>query len=227
MAPELVWYASYGSNLCRERFMCYVQGGVLKATERRYPGCRDKTEPRADGRITIPHELYFSGHSKLWGGAMAFVRAQPSRVETLGRMYLVSFQQFEDVIAQERDLEPGARRLCPEYPYLRSHSTCFANPDDPSKPAHPKTRYAYTHILNIGENAGAPILTFTAQSANDEIAPAAPSRKYLRFIAAGIRETYPQMSDEAIRDYLGNMLGIRGIIESDTLANWITPDTGT
>ena len=24
--PKLVWYASYGSNLKRERFMCYIEG---------------------------------------------------------------------------------------------------------------------------------------------------------------------------------------------------------
>lgn len=48
MTPELVWYASYGANLLRERFMFYVQGGVLKGSDRQYPGCRDKSEPTAN-----------------------------------------------------------------------------------------------------------------------------------------------------------------------------------
>jgi len=41
-------YASYGSNLCMERLLCYVQGGRLPGMLESlpdYPGCRDPTPP--------------------------------------------------------------------------------------------------------------------------------------------------------------------------------------
>ena len=31
-SPKRVWYASYGSNLQRERLMCYIKGGTPKET---------------------------------------------------------------------------------------------------------------------------------------------------------------------------------------------------
>lgn len=94
-----VWYACYGSNLCRERFLWYIQGGGTKNN----PGCQDKTLPVVDRPYTINHELYFTNQSRTWGnGGVAFLKMEKDeKVETLGRAYLITVEQFEDVKKQE------------------------------------------------------------------------------------------------------------------------------
>src|SRR5208337_78464 len=56
---NLVWYASYGSNLCSRRFMYYIEGGQPESASRPHPGCRDKTPPKDDQPIKISYPLYF------------------------------------------------------------------------------------------------------------------------------------------------------------------------
>jgi hypothetical protein len=55
---QYVWYASYGSNMCKERFMCYIRGGSVEGMVRPCEGCEDPTEPTDDTYIKINHELY-------------------------------------------------------------------------------------------------------------------------------------------------------------------------
>ena len=72
---RLVWYASYGSNLCYEgRFMCYISGGKPAGAEKTNPGSRDRTRPLEIKPIRLDWELYFADYSKSWGGAPAFIR---------------------------------------------------------------------------------------------------------------------------------------------------------
>ena len=59
MSDKYVWYACYGSNLLKERFMGYILGGGIKGEG----GCRDKTPPIKEMQITISHVLYFSKRS--------------------------------------------------------------------------------------------------------------------------------------------------------------------
>jgi hypothetical protein len=96
---SLVWYACYGSNLLKDRFMGYIKGGGMKNNK----GCCDKTPPIEDKPITIKHELYFSNSSKNWeNGGVAFLKleAEPE-VITLGRAYLITEEQFKEVQEQE------------------------------------------------------------------------------------------------------------------------------
>ncbi len=70
---KYVWYAGYGSNLCEERFLCYIKGGKFRWGGRKSSGCDDKTLPEEKGRITIPFPLYFAERSRGWqGGGVAF-----------------------------------------------------------------------------------------------------------------------------------------------------------
>jgi hypothetical protein len=49
----------------------------------------------------LPYEIYFGKESKSWGGGgVAFLDAEKPSV-VLGRMYLVSEEQFEDIRTQE------------------------------------------------------------------------------------------------------------------------------
>src|SRR5690348_2984273 len=121
MNPQLVWYASYGSNLCFERFLRYIEGGNLSGTGREYAGCRDKTHPRQSRPLRIRHELFFACNSHLWNAAMGFVRKAERESDTFGRMYLITDEQFDQVVRQERGLQAEGPRLCPDLIYMASH----------------------------------------------------------------------------------------------------------
>jgi len=88
---DLVWYACYGSNLCADRFMRYIER------------CADHTPPRDSKPVIIPHKLYFAKASAKWENkAVAFVEPLPAEgVRTLGRAYLISKEQFADIQLME------------------------------------------------------------------------------------------------------------------------------
>ena len=96
---NFVWYACYGSNLCRERFLWYIQGGGPKNNS----GCQDKTLPVVERPYSIHHELYFANQSRTWGnGGVAFLKTEKNeKIQTLGRAYLITTAQFEDIRKQE------------------------------------------------------------------------------------------------------------------------------
>jgi hypothetical protein len=73
-AVKLVWYASYGSNLKRARFMCYIKGGTPPGGAKPNKGCfRDKTDPIEILQISLNYELYFAGQSGTWGNGGVLV----------------------------------------------------------------------------------------------------------------------------------------------------------
>ena len=98
-----VWYACYGSNLLKERFMYYIKGGVCKFNEKEYASCSDESAPLDDRPINIPYKLYFGNSSKIWkDGGVAFLEPKINDNETtLGRMYLITEEQFHEINVQE------------------------------------------------------------------------------------------------------------------------------
>ena len=96
-----VWYACYGSNISFDRFRYYITGGTYPLTGKEYTGCRDKTLPTESVPILIPFEMYFGNQSRSWGGnGVAFLdTSKPSVV--VGRAYLITDEQFEEVHGQE------------------------------------------------------------------------------------------------------------------------------
>src|SRR5687767_10016142 len=103
---QRLWYVAYGSNLSLDRFRVYLQGGRLLSGTRDYPGCRDPLEPQQDVSLMIPGGLRFVGVSSVWGGGMAVYDARAAG-EVAARAYLITAEQFVDVLAQEMRLEPG------------------------------------------------------------------------------------------------------------------------
>ncbi|MGX1752144.1 hypothetical protein [Sphingobacterium sp. NPDC055346] len=57
---DKVWYACYGSNLLKDRFYCYIQGGQPAGANTIYEGCTDKSLPIDEENIIINAELYFA-----------------------------------------------------------------------------------------------------------------------------------------------------------------------
>lgn len=110
---DLVWYVAFGSNLYRPRLLAYLQGTTIPGspTGARENGARDSSPPSADNEHPLPFQLFFANHSTRWGGGgAAFV--DPSTIEpaspTIGRRYLITQGQLEDVFRQEN----GATEVC-------------------------------------------------------------------------------------------------------------------
>jgi gamma-glutamylcyclotransferase (GGCT)/AIG2-like uncharacterized protein YtfP len=98
---DYVWYASYGSNLIYERLLVYITGGKSKFNGVDYEGCRNKAIPKDTRPVTIPYKMYYGNENSSWGtGGIAFLDTQ-NKGQTLGRMYLVTGEQFEDISRQE------------------------------------------------------------------------------------------------------------------------------
>lgn len=175
---EYVWYVCYGSNLSRDRFLAYIQGGKVKGNYIKEKGCRDKTLPIKEKNITINNELYFSSKSLKWNNqGVAFVNpVSDSRVKTLAKAYLITMEQFIDVTNQENgnSLKPKAIKRA----VRKSLSLGNANINNTSK---------YGKILYLGQSESYPMFTFTSLKMEE---PIAPSCKYLKMISSGLKDSY-------------------------------------
>ncbi len=100
-----VWYVGYGSNLCEERFLCYICGGQFKWRGSCAEGCTDKSIPTSNKPVRIPYILYFAKSSRNWNnGGVAFINPNKETVDgnwTLGRMWKITCEQYEEVRKQE------------------------------------------------------------------------------------------------------------------------------
>jgi hypothetical protein len=92
MAENLIWYACYGSNTNETYFL-----------HRYLFNCSDKTNPKKQTQIIIPHELYFANHSPRWQDeGVAFIDPEYNdEAKTLGRAYLITENQFKEIRQME------------------------------------------------------------------------------------------------------------------------------
>lgn len=109
---EYTWYASYGSNMLYERFMYYIKGGYCEFNNKTYTGCKDKTPPKGDKPVIIPYRMYFGNQSASWGnGGVSFLDLNTPG-KSLGRMYLVTREQFGDIHDQEGKHKNWYNEVC-------------------------------------------------------------------------------------------------------------------
>src|SRR5262249_42138435 len=149
-----------------------------------------------------------------WGGASGFIRQHPGS-KVLGRMYLITYQQFNDVVLQEsgfkdRDKLADSLPAPQKIDKIRGFSLKETIPDA-----------LYDQVLNIGEQDGHPIFTFT--TSNRELPIGAPSVPYLDRIVRGLRETYPNKQESEILAYLTAAAGIQGEVTPEKLRRWMLP----
>lgn len=201
---NLIWYASYGSNICHERFLCYIIGGKVPAADRIYLGCQDKSFPVATEEIYIQSALYFAKSSSLWGGGgVGFLKnGFGGREQSMGRMYLITQEQFKDVVRQETIREV----INIDFDYaIESGGYVFAE------------RSWYGRIVYIGTQDQYPIFTFTNEK---DLVPTKPAPEYLNIIGKGIKEVYP-LTNEEIADYFLKCDGINNCYKIDELRDII------
>ncbi len=191
-----IWYACYGSNIRKGRFLCYINGGTPPGAVRNFTGCSDKSEPKESRKISIRHEMYFAKESVTWnGGGICFLKVEEDpQVETFGRTYLITSGQFIDLVKQEliaeENIEIDFEKLVKEGSY-----TCMEGG-------------RYGELLYLGELEGRPVVTFTSKVfLKDEINP--PNAAYLSTIIAGLLEIYDFKKSQLI-EYFQNKPGIRG-----------------
>ncbi|UCS94569.1 hypothetical protein KZP23_05990 [Echinicola marina] len=195
-SKELVWYASYGSNLLEERFLCYIQGGQPKHAARTYDGCVDKSLPKDKKGLIIHHELYFAKEASVWhNGGVAFIHKEKDlSAKIFGRMYLITKDQFMDVVMQENALK--------ERPNV---DFCAIEKEGAGILAGANW---YNTICYLGKEEAAPIFTFTHENV---ISPKVkPHPSYLSTIIAGIKETF-KLSEPEIMDYLSTKEGVKEV----------------
>jgi hypothetical protein len=124
----------------------------------------------------------------------------PSDVPTKLRLYLITLEQFEDIVAQENWLEPGSVELT-DAVYDPHH---IIGPD-----------HTYRVVLSLGEFDATPVLTITQDASTPT---AAPTIRYLRHIAQGLREAH-ECSDTQIAEYLAGRPGVDGAFAADELVS--------
>ena len=195
--PELVWYASYGSNLNRARFMAYIEGGTVAGNDVVYEGCTDTTAPRDDIPLELPQSLYFAGWSRrAWGGTAAgFITLGARKPPTLARAYLIAPTQFQEIVRQE-NAHASVRGIDLDVDQARKHGHTRLLP-----------RGHYSELIYCGERDGYPMLTFTASENRTDFNR--PSPPYLRMIHSGLQESHGLSTDDAV-EYLRGKPGVRG-----------------
>ncbi|KAL3696742.1 hypothetical protein R1sor_010818 [Riccia sorocarpa] len=201
-----LWYASYASNMCTARFMCYIQGGQAEGMARSCIGGRDKTPPVDSRWKHVPHQLIFGrSFTSTWGsGGVAFLDPTPDEGSTtLMRMYKITLQQFCDVLAQENRLIPGDSRFRVEWRHINALRLGVAASSNDAFEMLPGW---YGTIQYLGDEDGLPILTITC-SADDmkkyrerKLPVCAPSPTYIDVIIKGLREH--GLSEEEARVYV-------------------------
>lgn len=192
-APELVWYAAYGSNMHLDRLNSYIAGGAAPGASHLHPGCRDRRSPARSLPVELPGRLYFATESVVWTGGRGFYDpAPPGR--TRARAHLVSARQFSDIAAQEMHREPGADL---------DLTTVLRTGHDVLGPGR------YETLICPGALEGIPVLTFTAPWAMGDVAWAKPAAGYVRLLAEGLLEC-GAWDERSVAAYLARCAGAAG-----------------
>ena len=206
VAPPLVWYAAYGSNMYPDRLAVYLRGGTPPGGARRHPGCRDPRPPARSAPVTLPGLLYFATESLVWGGGRAFWDPDAPEGEVPAHAYLLTLGQFSDIAAQEMGRAPGRDLDLTEA--LRTGRATLG----PGR---------YETLVCVGEHEGRPMLSFTAPWRCDHVPPVAPAAAYLRHLGAGLIAAHGWPPARAAA-YLAGRPGARGHWTSEQVEALLT-----
>jgi len=172
--PEFVWYAAYGSNLFRSRFLCYIKGNAPTENHKPHIGCRDNSDPTDDIIATCEYPVVYAGSTSSWGdGGVAFLEVAGSHPETPLRLWRVTREQFEDICAMENGLLPGEIEF--DWFTLLKNGTMLVT-----------ERGWYRQSVYLGNVQGDPVVAFTWAESRLDIN--SPSQRYSQIIADGLAE---------------------------------------
>ncbi len=167
---EVVWYTSYGSNISAERFAVYLTGGRARGSTRSLAGARDSSPPRSAAHCTIRGGLYFAGVSRTWGGGGAAFFDPDIDGHVWAKRYLVTTQQFIDVLGQET----GRANAPVDLAAVQADGEQVLGSN------------WYDRVLHLGELDGVAMFTFTSPTIRTDLKP--PSSEYRATISRGLAE---------------------------------------
>lgn len=199
---DYVWYASYGSNINKTRFLCYIQGGTPIGSSKREIGCRDQSPPKDEKVFQIPHQLYFAKESMRWQKqGVAFIDLESNKkFKTYSKMYLVTREQFFDIVSQENNIDHFEIDL-----------------DEVVKNGSQVIKEAwYGNLLFIDQLNGYPIFSFTSPLSLDFTEVKKPSEEYLKTIISGLKQELG-LTNDTIYSYLSDVPGIQGHFSREAL----------
>ncbi|TVQ26043.1 MAG: hypothetical protein EA382_06045 [Spirochaetaceae bacterium] len=214
----MLWYAAYDVHVNMTRFLELIRGGASRFNATSYPGCRNRQDPVRDYALAIPRELYFARNATEWGGAVAFVRPEASKSQTLARAYLITDEQFIDLACQLNGRRPADREMVFDYDFASSHAESYFNRADPSAAAGQAGQW-YGRIVNLGTRESWPVFTLTAEWSGYG-ALNAPGRTYVRCVADGIGQL-GKISAGALVEYFMTKKGISERISRPVLERWL------
>ncbi|CAA6657386.1 unnamed protein product [Spirodela intermedia] len=205
-----IWYGTYGSNIWKPRFLCYIQGGQADGMQIPCSGSEDKTLPKDVLWKVVPHQLFFGrSHSKTWGkGGVAFLHPERNdATKTYMCMYRITLEQFNDVLCQENCLKEEMG-----FPLFDLSALDFVIQN--KYILWWRLRYAiqdgwYSNVVYLGNENGFPILTMTCmpkdieQFKSGQLPLHPPSKDYWHTLSRGLVEG-KQLSEEEAVDYLTN-----------------------
>ncbi|CAF1716427.1 histone deacetylase 5 isoform X1 [Brassica napus] len=186
-----VWYASFGSNMWKPRFLCYIQGGQVEGMTKPCVGSLDKSPPKGITWGTYPNRLFFGREStNVWGkGGVAFTNPLTSpNDQTHMCLYRITLEQFNDVLFQENGLNVD-----------------FASPifgltalqlveKNGSTPLEADLAPWYGNVVCLGREGDVPILTMTCtlsvieKFASGEVPLSPPAKAYANTLIRGLVE---------------------------------------
>ena len=188
-----VWYVSYGSNMCRDRLLCYIEGGRPRGGALEYVGARDDTLPSDDMAVELPGSLYFAGESPTWGGGVAFYDHDVPG-PTPARAYRITVEQFVDVAAQEMHRLPEEGDPLEEVIIGGLEAGRHE-----AGPGH------YETLIEVGRHEGLPMLTFTSPHGLAAVPHTRPAPAYLAMLRRGLGEGHGWRKGE-IDDYFSSVV---------------------
>ncbi|MFJ5924709.1 histone deacetylase [Kitasatospora sp. NPDC092948] len=207
-APTSVWYAAYGSNMHAGRLAHYIAGGRPAGAAQTCPGCRDRTLPERTLPVMLPGTLYFALESPTWTGGSAFYDPTGTG-DVPARAYLLTVEQFADILAQEMRRKPGTGADLDLTHVLATGRERFG----PGR---------YETVLCPGGLDDIPVLTFTAPWTLAEAALNPPSATYLANLAAGLGEAHGWTPGQAAA-YLATRPGATARWTPDSVLRAIRP----
>jgi hypothetical protein len=134
--------------------------------------------------------VYFAGTSLMWGGGVAFYDPDVP-ASTLARGYLLTVEQFTDVMAQELEAAPGAISSLP------ARAVGDRMEITPGR---------YGTLVVCGEREGILMATFTAPWAMADVTKSTPALPYLATLATGLAESH-SLDLDARAAYLADLPG--------------------
>jgi hypothetical protein len=209
-AESYIWYAAYGSNLLKERFMCYLQGTEFRVDNgtilRAPPKCDAGTtiqgdHPFNDQPFRLPFKLYFAREKSKWGpGGVAFLEIElKTPPPTLGRAYLLTLPQLRCIATGENQ---------------GSHPVNITNEMLSGTPGafHGITtdqQCWYCVLLLCGslhyKDIQVPVVTLTGWP-EKSVPRNSPSLGYRNTIRKGLHQTYPDKLDSDVVEYLDSVI---------------------